>query len=174
MTGCLTPFDLLLLLRVSVDMCIISCMRPDDYQTTWDAIVERRQELMSKRADLEADLDDINTEITHLDQILSHLTPLTGQHDVIFSSGDITGLGITEAIRTVLVEKCPNRVSANEVFQILKDKGFNFTKYSHPMASVYKVLSRLKDAEEVDVENENRNVFYKWRIKEGDIPYIPS
>lgn len=143
-------------------------MLPEEYKTTWASLLERRRELVSRRADLEAELDDLNNEITHLDQILSHLTTLTGQHDFLTS---IAGLGITEAIRFVLAEKGEERMSAAEVFEVLKERGFNFTKYSHPMASIYKVLSRLKDTDEVEVDTENSRVFYRWKRKGEEIPF---
>lgn len=135
-------------------------MAVEDYKATMQEIVERHIRLNERRAELEAELDDLQNELSHLDQIIGHLTPLAGYSQ---EPGEITGLGITDAIRSVLMEN-RERMSAADVFQRLKDKKFNFSKHTYPMASIYKILTRLKEADEVDVETEGRKIFYKWKF----------
>jgi len=141
------------------------------YRGTHSDLWNRRHELQEKRAQLEVDMSELRTEISHLDEVLAHLSPLAG-----FTSepGDITGLGITDAIRTVLKEK-DERMSPLDISRKLKEKSFNLAGYSSPMASIYKILARLKEAEEVVVESENRRIFYRWKnraeISDEDIPF---
>jgi hypothetical protein len=143
-----------------------------DYQKTWQDHWEERMVLVSQRAALENDLSEINTKIKHLDGILDHLGPLAG-----FTNGDnLSGLGITDAIRAVL-KKAEGRMSAAEVRTALSEKGFDFSAHTAPMASIYKVLSRLVgDSGEVERErDDDGSVFFCWKrseeVAEDDIPF---
>jgi hypothetical protein len=142
------------------------------YGKTHSELWLRRSELSEKRAQLEVEMNDLQNEIAHLDGALAHLSPLAGFTE---GPGDITGLGITDAIRAILSEK-DERMAPSDVFRKLKDKGFNFSGYSSPMASIYKILTRLREAEEIEVETENRKIFYRWKnrgpeISDEDIPF---
>ena len=141
-----------------------------DYQGTWASVFGRRVELNNKRIQLEIEMNEVQNEIAHLDEILAHLAPLAGHS---FGAGSIAGLGITDAIRSVLSEQPLERLSAADVLRKLKEKDFNFNNFAFPMASIYKILARLRDGQEVEVEKEDRKVFYTWKVKieDEDIPF---
>lgn len=139
-----------------------------DYEKTLDELTKERRVLLEQRTTLENDLNEVRTKLAHLDEILNHLEPLTGKP---WTEG-ITGMGITDAIRTVL-RKAPGSLSAAEVRQNLHDGGFDMSGLTQPMASIYKVLARLADdSQEAEREKEeNGRVAYRWKITDDDIPF---
>jgi hypothetical protein len=148
-------------------------MSADDYYTmAWTTLQDKRQSLLSKRTELETDLHDVAKEISHLDEILSHLSPLAG---IVDDPANIAGLGITDAIRVTL-QSVNERMSAVDIRKKLGENGFDLSGYSQPMASIYKILARLREAEEIDVEKEGYKTFYSWKRKnvevaDDDIPF---
>jgi hypothetical protein len=144
-------------------------MEPSDFAKTWSDIWAERQSLLARRTDLETDLCEIRTKISHLDEVLSHLGPLAGVSDTT----NLPALGITDAVRVVL-QGADNRLSATEIRKELLDKGYDLSGLSEPMASIYKILSRLVESEEVEREKEEGRVYYKWKvppITDEDIPF---
>jgi hypothetical protein len=142
-----------------------------DYLATWHELWDERSALHDKRTCLENELSDVNTRLSHLDEILEHLSPLAG----VSSDKNISGLGITDAIRTVL-RTANVRMSANDVRLALLEKGFDLSSLSAPMSSIYKILGRLVDSKEVDKERDDGDsrVFYLWKTEEitdDDIPF---
>ena len=74
------------------------------------------------------------------------------------------------------LKSSPERMSAAEVRRSLVDSGFDMSGQTAPIASIYKVLSRLA-ADGGDVEREKEDdgsVFFKWKrdeITDDDIPF---
>lgn len=143
-----------------------------DYCNRWYELVGEKGRLEDRRAALEAELSEIKTQIEHLDEVLNHLAPLAG----ICFGKTVSNLGITDAIRTILRES-QDRLSAQEVRRLLEDKGFDLSRYTSPMASIYKILGRLTDdSQEVEREKEDYKVFFRWKaenqgITDEDIPF---
>ena len=140
-------------------------------------MLNETSELREKRNNLESELDEIKRQIKHMDEVLKHLGPLAGMSD----GEDISGLGLTDAIRAVL-RKADDRMSPIDVRSTLQQKGFDLSGYSAPMSSIYKVLSRLADDNDSPVvrEREDNGVFYRWQepdiaqsadISDDDIPF---
>lgn len=147
-------------------------METSDFAKTWSELFGERQQLLNRRTDLETDLIEIRNKIAHLDEVLSHLAPLAGVSDRV---ENLPGLGITDAIRLVL-QTADGRMSAQEVRKELGEKGYDFSGLSAPMASVYKVLSRLEESDEIEREREEGRVYFSWKrpsspITDEDIPF---
>jgi len=146
-------------------------MQASDYEDTWRMLSRERSELADQRATLEAELSEIHNKISHLDEVLSHLAPLTGSPMV---PGSLDGLGITDAIRTVLREANEGMI-ATDIRKALREKGFNTEGFAAPMASIYKVLSRLVEANEVlRFKSEEGRLLFSWirpEITDDDIPF---
>jgi len=146
---------------------------PVDYGITWSELHQERMELADQRATLETDLVEIGNKIAHLDEVLKHLEPLAG-----FTDGkSIAGLGLTDSIRVIL-KNSNGQMSARDVRKALDAHGFDMSKLTQPMASIYKVLARLvDDSQEAEREkDENGSVFYRWKIDattitDDDIPF---
>lgn len=145
-----------------------------DYGEAWTSLVRERSTLRDQRASLETELSEVRIKIAHLDAILSHLEPLAG----LSWSESLSGLGITDAIRAVL-SKSESRMSAKDVHGALEAGGFDMSGLTQPMASIYKVLSRLVDdsGEAEREKDDDGRVFYKWKREESteitldDVPF---
>jgi len=146
-------------------------MNAADFAKTWSELQVERQELFNRRTDLETELSEVRTKISHLNEVLNHLGPLA---DISFSEDNISALGITDAVRLVL-RGSSGRLSAQDIRKELVDKGYDLSTLSVPMASIYKILSRLSDDDgEVEREKEEGRVYYKWKIPpmtDEDIPF---
>lgn len=145
-------------------------MESSDFAKTYSELWAERQNLLSRRTDLETELNEIRTNISHLDEVLSHLGPLAG---VAESVENLPVLGLTAAIRLVL-QSADDRMSAQEIRKQLAEKGYDFSGLSAPMASIYKILSRLEESGEVLREKEEGRVYYRWKvppITDEDIPF---
>ncbi len=141
----------------------------DIRQTYWNFMNERN-ELFSRRADLEAELSETRNKISHLDQVLDHLASLSG---ITYTGGGISALGLTDAIRTV-IHANNDRFSPQDVKQRLQERGYDLSDLTAPMASIYKVLSRLADnpEERLEREKEEGRIFYKYSgITDDEIPF---
>lgn len=147
-------------------------MKAADFKSTWGAISEEKQILMSRRTDLETELAEVRNKIAHLEQVMNHLAPLADLP--YYAEGDLFTLGITDAVRFVL-KNSPKRLSPQDIRQLLRDKGYDLSSLTAPMASIYKILSRLtEDSKEVEREREDGRVYYKWirpPITDEDIPF---
>ena len=121
---------------------------------------DKRTALFGKRASLEAELSDVKTQITHLNEIMGHLGPLAG-----LPAGDnIAGMGITDAIRWIL-SNSEERMSPTNVRDNLIEKGFDLSSLTAPMASIYKILSRLAKESKPEVfreKDDDGKVYYRW------------
>jgi hypothetical protein len=143
-----------------------------EFDKTWSELFAERKSLVDMRTTLETELVEIRNKISHLDEVLNHLAPLAGI-DWYNTDDNLSGLGLTGAIRFVL-QHSAERLSAQDIRRLLIDKRYDLSSLSAPMASIYKVLTRLvDDAGEVEREKEEGRVYYKWKsqISDEDIPF---
>jgi hypothetical protein len=136
-------------------------METSDFYKTWEALNEERQSLAVRRDEIELELSEIRVKLQHLDKVLEHLLPLA---DLSMFVCEINHLGLTDAIRTILQMKKDERFSAADVHTKLQDEGYDLSSLTAPMASIYKILSRLAEKpEEVRREKEeDGRVYYTW------------
>jgi hypothetical protein len=150
-------------------------MEAEDFQKTRDALFSEKTRLEEQRTTLENDLAEVRHKISHLQEVLNHLAPLTG-NTYPGDEHDIPSLGLTDAVRAVLINANTKKLSAAEVRQKLKDCGYDLSGLSAPMQSIYKILSRITEGEnsEFECEKENLRSYYKWKaieITDEDIPF---
>lgn len=117
-------------------------------------------ELFDTRDHLESQLDEVKKRIHNVDKIITHLMPLAGEA----ITADIPTLGLTDAIRKVM-ELSESQLSASDVYDELKDRRFDFSKYSQPTASIHTVLRRLASKGEITAEKDDWNVYYRKKEK---------
>jgi hypothetical protein len=97
--------------------------------------------------------------------VLNHLAPLAG----VAVGEDLSGLGITDAIRNVL-EASADAMSPGDVRDALSQKGFDLSGHSAPMSSIYKILGRLADDSTSRIVREKADggrVFYRHVAPSG-------
>lgn len=130
-----------------------------EYDGVWSEIYRKREALLERHAELEAEIRDVSNQLAHLNEILIHLEPLAG----LGNGKSIIGMGITDAVRWTL-KNAEGRMSPMEIRDQLLQKGYDMTTLSSPMSSIYKILSRLADQKKPEItrENEGNNVFYRW------------
>ncbi len=150
-------------------------MTAEDVAKTWQDFFRERNELLSLQTNLEVELNEVRNKISHLSGVLMHLAPLAGLDYA--NQKDISALGITDAIRSIL-KRSSERLSPQEIRQQLTDGGYDLSGLSAPMASIYKILTRLIDDSEkpaeVQREKEDGRVYYRWKhppITDEDIPF---
>jgi hypothetical protein len=150
----------------------------EDYRAVWDDLYEECSSLEGQRDNLETELSEVKGRIAHLQAVMNHLRPLAG----VPLGDDISGLGITDAIRAIL-ENAKERMTPQDVRRALANKGFDLSGYSAPMSSIYKILARLADDQSSPVFRirDGSGVSYEWRtpmdisqqaeISDDDIPF---
>lgn len=148
-------------------------MEAADFEKTRDALYAEQRRLEEQRTTLENELAEVRHKISHLQEVLNHLAPLTGS---IYprDENDIPALGLTDAVRAILVNANTERLNATEVRQKLVDCGYDLSGLSAPMQSIYKILSRITEGENSDFEREKEDFrsYYKWKgITDEDIPF---
>jgi len=131
-----------------------------DYKAMVENLRKRLAEIDAERAEIEARRSDLEKETASIKEALSHLLPLCGE---IFDPNDLSGAGFTNAIRSVLASYVGKWLSASEVRESLGQRGFQLSVYSNPMASIYKILSRLVESGEIESKSEGANVFYRTK-----------
>ena len=143
-------------------------METPDYSSIYSELAKQRVRLAETRTELEVKLGDVKTEIQRLDETMSHLAPLAG-FLFLADPDSVVGLGITEAVRAVLDKEV--RMSAAEVKTKMEQRGFDFSDYSAPDASIRTVLKRLVEAKKAEVEKEGWKTFYKYLPRDDEIPF---
>ena len=143
-----------------------------DYKGIYSQFANKVAELAQQRNELEVQLGDITKELESLEETLARLAPLAGYGPSEFDS--IAKIGITDAVRAVLDSK--HRMSAAEVKAKMEERGFDFSKYSAPDASVRTILKRLEVAKQAVVEKAGYKIYYKSppieiEISDEDIPF---
>jgi hypothetical protein len=148
-----------------------------DFRQTSLDLQSERVRLQNRRAELEVELSEVNTRLEHINGALRHINPLAGETSEADDYGrDLSQFGITDAIRHVLASGPDEGQSASDVLKSLGERGFVLTKYSSPMASVYRILSRLvedqKDVVKVKSEDGKAPWIYRWIGEDLDnIPF---
>jgi hypothetical protein len=145
---------------------LLSVMATPDYRNIYDELAAQLSSLQDTRTELEVKLGDVTKEIERLEETMSHLAPLAGYMN---DPESLVGLGITEAVRTVLDRKV--RMSAAEIKAKMIDRGFDFSEYSAPDASVRTILKRLVEAKKAEMEKEGWKTFYKYLPTDEEIPF---
>jgi len=148
-------FALRSLLTLSLDILYIFLMA-DGLNEALRALNAELAAATTERDELEIQLRDKDIKIVTLRKAISHVLNLMG----LSWGTDLSELGITDAIRQVTTNTF-GRMTANQVRDELEKKGFKLSGYDNPMASIYKILTRLAESGELELEKEGWNTFYK-------------
>jgi hypothetical protein len=122
----------------------------------------RQFALVQEISDAEMRKADLENEMANLKATIAKLQPLCGETP---DPDDLSGLGFSEAVKKAIYLSGTSRLSPNEVKEVLEKRGFSLSGYSNPMASIYTILNRLKERDEIVAEWEGLRVFYKANPK---------
>lgn len=127
----------------------------EDMTKVLEILNGRMKAAEDKRAELEIQTREVDTEISNLSKAIHRILTLMG-----LNSGEpISELGITDAVRRVVLSN--PRMNASQIRAELEKQRFDFSGYQNAMASIYKILERLAGKGEIEVEKEGWNTFYK-------------
>ncbi len=157
--------DRFFLLPMSLDTSILLPMDKDDFNRILNELNAKHNALVDRRAALQVEIGELDNQIAVLKKTMLSMSPLMG---MTLDPNDLTGMGITDAIRKVLMTS-RERMAPSQVKDALLNKGFDLSGYGNPMASIYKVLTRLKESNQVIAEQEGWNVFYRWKHRKRRI-----
>jgi hypothetical protein len=146
---------------------LLIAMTEINYQEMYNQLAVQLHELFEERVELEVRLGDISKKIESLNQTMAHLGPLAGFG--VSPSASIAYLGITDAVRAVLDPI--KKMSSAEVKTEMEKRGYDFSKYSAPDASVRTILKRLIEAGKAQAEKEGYKVFYKYLPTDDEVPF---
>jgi hypothetical protein len=127
----------------------------DDVQKALEILNVRMQAAEDKRAELEVQIKEADTEITNLSKAIKSVLTVMG----VNQAEPISQLGITDAIRRVTHSQ--SRMSATQIRIELEKEGFDCSGYQNVMASIYRILTRLVAQGQLEIERDGSNVYYK-------------
>src|SRR5713101_2450253 len=114
-------------------------MDTSDFARTYSELSTQRKNEIDRRTELETELIEVRNRIAHLDEVLSHLAPLA---DIYVDPNGVTGLGLTDAMRKILLT-ADEKMTAQDIRKRLQELDYDISGLTAPMASIYKILSRL-------------------------------
>lgn len=128
-----------------------------EYNEILVKLTAKQRAATEKRAALEIEINDLDTEIANLNAAITRVLQNMG----LAFEANIAELGITDAVRQVVTQQ----MTANQVREKLEAAGFKLSGYSNPMATIYKILERLKEQGFLEVVREGWNVSYKPKAR---------
>lgn len=137
-------------------------MTSANYKEVLAQLKLRLNEIDAERSELEVRHADLDNEAVNVKATIAKLLPLCGETS---SPNDLSGLGITDAVLKIVELNRPARLTAQQIKERLAQYGFELSGYSNPMASIYKILSRLEEAKKIEVERDGFSSFYKAKPK---------
>jgi hypothetical protein len=120
---------------------------PNPYQDALWKAYEEIQDIKRQEADLAIRKNKLRKTV---DALYPIVYPSTAE--------DINSLSLADAIR-MIVKNCDKPVAAKEVRNRLFDLGYDLSKYSNPLASIWTAAKRMIDSEELaltDDEDEKK------------------
>lgn len=148
-----------------------------EFNDTWaylhfqlEQLEGQRRTLQMRHAELATQIGDLNTRIGHLTEAMEHLASFAGVETeskvqplpVAEFKQCLVGVGITNAIRSVLRQAQEYRLSASEIGKDLADGGFDLGRLSNPMGTIRKVLARLVRSGEITPHRDGQRVFFQY------------
>ena len=138
----------------------------------WKKVLDNAQkqlaEMRAERDILDVRLNDLNTQIVQLEQVLSSLEPMASEapHDDAVRVEGVAHLELAHAIREVLKMSEQYRTPRG-VRDSLKASGYDLDQHSNPLASIHGVLKRFAESGEVDSLETKGKTYYRWKGLQG-------
>ena len=115
--------------------------------------------LLKQRQQIDAQIAGLQPIISHLEGLCRELGDRTAKETI--AKVELT-TGLTELAR-ISLQEAVLPLSASELKKRMEDKGFDFSKYSNPLASIHVVLQRLVKSGQVKViPQKSGKKAYQW------------
>src|SRR5437016_5812718 len=88
--------------------------------------------LEAKLAELDIQREETRKDLEHMRLIIAHLAALCGERQ----DANLSMMGFTDAVRTVISNAYPNWVSAIDVRNSLSKQGYDLQPYANALASI--------------------------------------
>jgi hypothetical protein len=133
-------------------------MKKETYRKQLKAAELDLSELLKQRERVERKIASIKLAIAGLAAVCGDKTSTADIESFVKESE-----GLTELCRSVL-KTADGPLTAMEVRQVLKEKGYDFSRFSSPLAAIHTILKRLWEMGEVDRTKKNQKSAYIWKL----------
>lgn len=118
-----------------------------DYASVYAGARAELEALEQRRLELLDSLEDLDRHSVALRQTMNAIAPLIGEELVPVPKDAVAGL--TDSVRQIL-SRAKESLSASEIRERLRERGFSVDAYSNPLATVHTILRRLTDSGHVE------------------------
>ncbi|MGH9760710.1 MAG: hypothetical protein ACREDR_08540 [Blastocatellia bacterium] len=147
-------------------------MDADFYRRAFEESIRELAALLAKRDELEAQREDLDRRV---DKVRCGAIALAGladeenlaeTHPELFPDSIRPDMGFTDAVREVL-KSALSYMSAIEVRNQLRQRGFDLDRMKSPLPSIHKILSRLVESGEAEPDDREGKTVYRWKRASG-------
>jgi len=147
-------------------------MTKDTYKQAIDAAIKELSDLMSRREELEAELERVQWRIETVGYGIDGLAELSGidpkkDHPHLFQEDIKSDVGFTDAVRKIIKSGGAHQLFTPVIVRDeLKKKSFDLSKYQNPLASIHTILKRLRINNEITAlpDETSGKVLYTWNF----------
>jgi len=159
-------------------------MEAIDYRNVFLQVKVELESLQTEKVIIETDLADLNAKVEAMTKTYNALAPLVGETPIPAADADewfspeldidtLKAAGITVAVRTIIQSVPMERgeikgMTAAMVRDRLQELGWDWSKYTNPLATVHTVLKRLSDAGVITVDPKGKDGARTFRRKMTD------
>jgi hypothetical protein len=164
-------------------------METTDYARIFSDVKDELQSLQDQKVILETDLADLNAKVEAMTKTYNALAPLIGETpipgpddwlatDNPLNLETLKAAGITAAVRAV-IEAVPCEHGAVKGMTVamvrdrLQDIGWDWERYTNPLATVNTVLKRLSDNGAIDLDPKQKDGARTFSRKLRDFEDVP-
>ena len=163
-------------------------MEDIDYKQIFSAVKAELEGLQERKIVIETDLGDLNARVDAMTKTYNALAPLIGEtplpdpNDWLPEPGlnieTLKAAGITAAVRAVIeAVPCEHGVvkgmTAGMVRDRLQEIGWDWDRYTNPLATVNTVLKRLSDSGAIDLDPKPKDGARTFSRKLKDFEDVP-
>jgi hypothetical protein len=139
----------------------------DYWRQVVETTLQQLAELRAARDEKDVELQEMDTEIMQLEQLLTSLAPFTSEPPVEVPGSvvveDIRSMSLADASREILRASGQWR-TARGVRDSLKASGYDLSQHNNPLASIHGVLKRMYDSGEVGQLVAKGRTFYRMKV----------
>jgi hypothetical protein len=133
------------------------------YPKIFDEALSDLGELLRRRRQIDAEVSQLRDIILALYEKAGASKARKEKLMAIFGELDIGTPRLTEGVKDALYAAHPRKLPAIQVKDVMEARGFDFSNFANPLASVHSTLRRLAGQGEVGSGPEKGMVAYWWK-----------